>query len=100
MRMTGSTLAVLDALVSDPSRELYGLEIAQRAGVASGTLYPILLRLERERWVVGTWESIDESEEGRRRRRYYKLTGHGVVEARRALSGRQRAHWTFKGATA
>ena len=100
MRMTGSTLAVLDVLASEPDQERYGLEIAEQAGVATGTLYPILLRLEKEGWAAGTWETIDESQEGRRRRRYYRLTALGVREARRALAGRAPVvHWRIRGAT-
>ncbi|HVA10189.1 MAG TPA: helix-turn-helix transcriptional regulator [Acidimicrobiales bacterium] len=99
MRMTGTTLAALAVLASDPSREMYGLEIAERAGLASGTLYPILLRLEREGWVTGTWETIDESDAGRRRRRYYALTGLGAREAHAALSQRKQVvTWKLRGA--
>jgi len=101
MRMTGSTLSALAVLTSDPSRQMYGLEIAERAGLASGTLYPILLRLEREGWITGAWETIDESEEGRRRRRYYTLTGLGAQEARKALSEREQVvTWRLGGALA
>jgi PadR family transcriptional regulator PadR len=99
MRITSSTLAALAVLTAEPSREMYGLEIAERAGLASGTLYPILLRLEREGWVKGTWETIDESAEGRRRRRYYVLTGLGMAEARRVLAQRKPVViWKLKGA--
>jgi PadR family transcriptional regulator PadR len=101
MRMTGSTLAVLAVMASQPSHEMYGLEIAERAGVASGTVYPILLRLEREGWLTGTWEDIDESTEGRRRRRNYHLTGLGQREAARVLSERQQViTWRLGGALA
>src|ERR1700674_3011379 len=99
MRMTGTTLATLAVLASKPGHEMYGLEIAERAGLASGTLYPILLRLEREGWVSGTWETIDESEAGWRRRRYYTLTGLGAREACIALSKRKQVvTWQLRGA--
>jgi PadR family transcriptional regulator PadR len=99
--MTGSTLAVLAVLTTHVGREMYGLEIAGEAGLPSGTLYPILLRLEREGWVTGTWEDIDESAAGRRRRRYFILTGLGQREARRVLSERQQVVlWRFGGAPA
>ncbi len=63
--------------------EHYGLELAKAAGLKSGTLYPILARLEAAGWIQGSWERIDPRAEGRRRRRYYKLTSSGVFAAER-----------------
>jgi len=100
VRMTGSTLSVLKVLLTGPAREMYGLEIAEDAGLASGTAYPILMRLEREGWVQARWEEIDESEVGRRRRRYYLLTALGVTEAKRAFANRKPVViWRLGGAT-
>ncbi len=52
---------------------------------ATGTIYPILARLEAAGWVVSDWEAIDPAEEGRPRRRLYYLTGAGALQARVAL---------------
>ena len=41
-RMTLPTQLVLRALLEEPSREMYGLEICARAGLQSGTIHPIL----------------------------------------------------------
>jgi DNA-binding PadR family transcriptional regulator len=54
-------------------------------GVKSGSLYPMLERFERRRWIEAFDESIDEHAEGRPRRRLYRLTGVGEREARAAL---------------
>src|SRR5512132_394997 len=70
-RMTLQTLKVLKVLFSDPLGEHYGLEIANQAGLKSGTIYPILVRLEEYKWVTSDWEEIDPVVEGRRPRRYY-----------------------------
>jgi PadR family transcriptional regulator, regulatory protein PadR len=86
-RMTIATRLVLHALLLDSAQELYGLEICQAAGLASGTIHPILARLERLGWLESRWENIDPQAEGRPRRRYYKLTALGVEQARRALTG-------------
>jgi PadR family transcriptional regulator, regulatory protein PadR len=43
-RMTIPTQLVLRALLADPSRELYGVEIGTAAGLPSGTIHPILAR--------------------------------------------------------
>ncbi|MGP8000575.1 MAG: PadR family transcriptional regulator [Streptosporangiaceae bacterium] len=84
-RMTLQTVSVLRVLLDDPLGEHYGLEIAKAAELPSGSLYPILARLERERWVTSDWEQIDERAAGRRRRRYYRLTPDGAVWAQQAL---------------
>ncbi len=84
-RMTLSTLRVLAVLLADPIAEHYGLEVAQAAELAGGTLYPILARLETAGWLTSHWEDIDEAAEGRRRRRYYRLTDSGAERARQVL---------------
>ena len=84
-RMTLQTLKVLKVLLSDPLGEHYGLEMAQQAGLKSGTIYPILVRLEEYKWVTSDWEEIDPVVEGRRRRRYYKLSPDGAERARHHL---------------
>lgn len=49
--------------------------------MASGTLYPILLRLEAAGWLRSEWELGDPATLGRPRRRYYMLTGEGAKSA-------------------
>ena len=77
---------MLRALLEDPARELYGIEIGAAAGLPSGTIHPILARLEGLRWVESRWEDIDTRTEGRPARRYYRLTTTGVESARLALA--------------
>jgi PadR family transcriptional regulator PadR len=77
-RRTHTLMAVLAALLGHPYDDHYGLELARRAGVRPGSIYPILARLEAEGWLTGYWEDIDESAEGRRRRKYFRLTGEGA----------------------
>jgi DNA-binding PadR family transcriptional regulator len=77
---------VLRALLADPDAELYGVEIGDAAGLPSGTVHPILARLEGLRWVQSRWEDIDPKLEGRPARRYYRLTDAGAQQARTALA--------------
>ena len=84
--MTIPTQLVLEALFADPQRELYGLEIGEAAGLRSGTVHPILARLEAYGWLASRWEDIDATAEGRPPRRYYKLTAEGAQAARTALA--------------
>lgn len=85
-RMTIATQLVLGALLADPARELYGLEIGEQAGLPSGTIHPILARLEGLGWVESSWEDIDPRVEGRPQRRYYRLSATGAESARRAVA--------------
>jgi len=92
---------VLAALLEAPAADHYGLSIADRSGLKSGSLYPILNRLEDHGWLTSTWEDVDPSEEGRPRRRYYRLTGEGTALARSALESAPPAiaRWLPGGAT-
>ncbi|MDN3352305.1 helix-turn-helix transcriptional regulator [Actinomadura sp. DC4] len=84
--MTLPTQLVLRALLEDPVREMYGLQIGQIAGLSSGTIHPILARLEGIGWLESRWEDTDPHNEGRPRRRYYRLTPDGVEHSRFALA--------------
>ena len=85
-RMTLQVQLVLRAMLEDPHRELYGLEIVEATGLPPGTIYPIMARLEAAGWVDSRWEVIDQRAEGRPRRRYYRFAADGVRQAQSALS--------------
>ena len=81
VRMSLQTLRVLEAFLENPTEQLAGAEVHQRCGIASGTLYPILLRLESAGWFVSRWEAVDPASVGRPRRRLYRLTPSGLARA-------------------
>jgi len=83
-RMTVQTLKVLSVVIARAD-DVSGADIARSTGLASGTLYPILLRLEDAGWVESRWETEDPSELGRPRRRLYRITGVGARRARSAF---------------
>ena len=86
-RMTIPTQLVLRTLLTEPTQEMYGLQICAEAGLPSGTIHPILTRLEHEYgWLTSRWEDIKPEAEGRPRRRYYRLTEDGAERARIALA--------------
>jgi PadR family transcriptional regulator, regulatory protein PadR len=88
--MTVQVQAVLRAALAEPTREWYGLQMCEATGMPSGTVYPIISRLERHGWIESRWEDPEEHvAEGRPRRRYYRLTPDGAEQARVALA---RAH--------
>lgn len=67
--------------MASPQDELAGSEIARLVHVASGTLYPILIRLEEAEWLESRWEEQEPQELGRPRRRLYRMTGLGAKKA-------------------
>jgi PadR family transcriptional regulator, regulatory protein PadR len=90
LRMTLQTQLVLRALLDEPSKQRYGLELCDLVGLPSGTIYPILARFEQVGWVDSAWEDPAAHEAaGRPRRRFYRLTSDGAEQARAALA---RAH--------
>jgi PadR family transcriptional regulator, regulatory protein PadR len=90
-RMTMQTLRVLKVLLDEPLAEHFGLEISRTAGLPTGSIYPILARLEQAGWLESAWEDIDPVAAGRRRRRYYKLSSDGAEKARRAVREAQQS---------
>ena len=90
-RITLPTAAVLRLMLQDPAGFFYGLALADASGFPSGTVYPILARLEAAGWVQSFWETEDPSVLERPRRRMYQLTGAGAHAARGALATAQQA---------
>lgn len=84
-RLTQATVAVLRAMLEEPTRERYGLEVCAAAGLPTGTVHPILARLEGAGWLESRWEQADPRAAGRPRRRYYRLSEHGAMRARAAV---------------
>ncbi|MBB6557277.1 PadR family transcriptional regulator [Nonomuraea rubra] len=85
-RMTLPTQLVLRALLEDPTQEMYGLEICAAASLPTGTIHPILARFEGLGWLESRWEETDPHQQGRPRRRYYRLTRDGIEQARQSLA--------------
>src|SRR5437879_2962603 len=80
-RLSTQTLRVLGTLLSSPQDELSGAQIGRTTKLPTGTLYPILTRLERARWVESRWEAGDPHTLGRPRRRFYRITALGAKNA-------------------
>lgn len=83
-RIPRASLLLLAVLLESSTEWRYGLELGKEARLTSGTFYPALRRLENDGIVESRWEEIDPSEEGRPRRRFYRLTGLGEPVAQRA----------------
>jgi PadR family transcriptional regulator, regulatory protein PadR len=100
--MTGPVLshaatAVLQAVANGHQ---HGFDVIGVTGLASGTVYPALRRLEEAGWLESRWEEhLVAQRELRPPRKYYEITAPGVVAlasalARyRSLAGRGRARF-------
>ena len=82
--MTAPLERVLRAFLEDPVAPRYGYDLMKAAGLKSGTLYPMLGRLEDDRLVTSAWETPQQ--DGQRPRKYYRLTGEGIRVARLELA--------------
>ena len=79
IRLTRPTALVLAALGKGLR---HGFDIIDATGLPSGTVYPILHRLEHANLVRAQWESVIRArEEQRPPRRYYELTAGGKTLA-------------------
>jgi DNA-binding PadR family transcriptional regulator len=84
MKMTAPLERVLRAFLADPADPRYGYDLMKAAGLKSGTLYPLLGRLEDEKLVTSAWETPQQ--DGQRPRKYYRLTAKGAEVARLELA--------------
>jgi PadR family transcriptional regulator PadR len=85
LRITTQLLSVLGAVISSKD-EISGADIARLTKTSSGTLYPILMRLERHKWIQSKWEDEEPRALGRPRRRLYRITALGARNARREFN--------------
>jgi DNA-binding PadR family transcriptional regulator len=67
--------ALLAALLESGERWSHGYELSIRTGIRSGTLYPILIRLEEQGFLEAEWQTPVAS--GRPPRHAYRLTAAG-----------------------
>jgi DNA-binding PadR family transcriptional regulator len=82
--LTSATALVLDALARG---HRHGFDILDATGLPSGTVYPILRRLEEDGLAASKWEDAGRAQrEQRPPRRNYELTlaGRALAEQARA----------------
>jgi PadR family transcriptional regulator PadR len=84
-QLTTQTLKILAIFMSRIHDEISGAEVARATNLASGTLYPILMRLEGAGWVESRWEDENPQQLKRPRRRLYLITGVGIKKSRAAF---------------
>jgi len=89
VRLSAPTLKVLKLFIEAPRTRRSGAEISRLAGIGSGTLYPLLARLEGAGWSRSAWETVDPREAGRPRRRLYAITALGQTKTQDAFTDLQ-----------
>jgi PadR family transcriptional regulator, regulatory protein PadR len=84
LRSSRQTFLLLGALLVRPAQWTHGYALSQQTGLASGTLYPILMRLEKLQWLETQWEEPGNA--GRPPRHLYRLTSEARAWAREELA--------------
>jgi DNA-binding PadR family transcriptional regulator len=98
-RLSDQTVAVLRVLLEKPLVPQYGRDIGKAANLKSGSLHPILGRLEQMGWVESFWEATeDHANSGRPRRRYYQFAAGGAEAARLAIAEQHQGRSASTGA--
>lgn len=90
VRITATVGKVLRVFLEEVTEPRYGFELMQRTGLASGTLYPILARLEAAGWLTSHLEDIDPAIERRPARRFYRISQAAATIARDELTALSR----------
>jgi DNA-binding PadR family transcriptional regulator len=86
VKLTRPLERVLRVFLADISARHYGYDLMKAAGLPSGTLYPMLARLQDQGLVTSQWEPQSAGAGGRPPRKYYQLTGDGIRVARLELA--------------
>ena len=91
-RLSPETLLVLERFLQRPTDWRYGYELSGATGLKSGTLYPILMRLEKLHWLETRWEEARTP--GRPPRHLYRLAGTAREWAREEIrAAQERRFW-------
>ena len=86
--------AVLRSLAASPSEWRHGLSLSVELDIASGTLYPLLIRLAESGFLESRW--MDPEKPGRPARHAYRLSAAGrALAAERMLKGKPRRRRTM-----
>jgi DNA-binding PadR family transcriptional regulator len=86
LEITPKMAKVLKIFLRDPTEPRYGFELMKLTGMASGSLYPMLARLEEAGWLTRGKENIDPHQKGRPARLHYTITGAAATAARLQLA--------------
>ncbi len=83
------SLSLLRAFLAEPQAWHYGYSLSLATHLKSGTLYPMLMRLQSQGLLEARWGESDTP--GRPQRHLYRLSRAGLAAARAAMLQPQRA---------
>lgn len=78
--MSQQTVALFKAFLAQPRDWRYGYDLSRETTLKSGTLYPILMRLNKRGWLETRWTAPESP--GRPPRHMYRLTSDGLRSVR------------------
>lgn len=84
-KMTMRAAKVLGAFATDPAPKT-GADISLSCKILSGSLYPLLIGMEKAGYLTSRWEDGEPVKLGRPRRRYYEITEEGREAWRAAVA--------------
>lgn len=76
-RSSLQAVRLFSALAEHPTEWHHGYDLSRRTGLASGTLYPLLMRLHEAGYLEARWEEAPAP--SRPLRHAYRLTASGVA---------------------
>ena len=83
-RSSAQTLSIFEALLAQPRKWRHGYDLSLQTELKSGTLYPVLMRLNDRGFLDSKWEESDLP--GRPPRRMYRLNSAGIAHAKSELA--------------
>ena len=90
LRLTVQVLLVMQALLREPGRERYGLELSEETGLLPARLSDPAAPGARGLGDQPLGEDVDRRLEKRPARRYYRLTASGAAQASAAVANARR----------
>src|SRR5215469_4145698 len=81
------TCELLAVMLRKPRTWHYGYELSRETGLSSGTLYPLLIRLNDQGLLESRWQEPERP--GKPPRHVYRLTSEGLAFARAMAAGKR-----------
>lgn len=91
LRMSDQTTLLMKSFLAQPRDWRYGYDLSRETALKSGTLYPILMRLNKRGWLETRWTEPEAP--GRPPRHMYRLTTDGLRAARETLAVKATHTW-------
>ena len=85
-RVSSAFLSIAWFFLERPQEKLCGSDVMKELKLPSGTVYPILARMNKHGWLTRELEEVDPKVVNRPQRHYYIVTQAGLTEGRRLIT--------------